>query len=159
MQANLSSAQMGELTSDSFAQEYPEIRQYYRDLGNMSLEVLFEGDRLRDFWTAVNIKWFGRPLRPEVPTLAIRMWCSKMQGHCSDASSLCMKFNRPGGCPNPSACRYLHTCLCCGSLEHGFHICPEALKLFFETKKFQSNFGLDPIPRASGPATPWRRFC
>ena len=152
-------AQIGELTSDAFAQEYPKLYQYCKDMAGMSYQMLSERDELRDFWNSPvvdkegqivqrrRILWYGRPLRPEIPTLAILT--SRMDGCRFKASKFCMFFNRPGGCQKESACWYLHNCLCCGSLEHGFKDCNMSHKLYQEAQKFQRIFGLDPLDPSS----------
>ena len=156
MPAKMSAAQIGELTSDAFAREYPELCDYFKDLDQMSFQMLFARDELHDFWSGPvvdkeghivqrrRILWNGCPLRPEIPTLAIRM-CSKMERHSSKTKSLCMRFNSAGCSADPGACGFLHVCLCCGSLEHGFRQCEMSHKLYQEAEKFQGNFGLDPL--------------
>ena len=161
MQANLSArtARIGELTSDAFAQEYPELCQYYKDMASMSYQMLFQRDELHDFWSGpvmndgrivqdVRIKWYGCPLRADIATLAIHM-CSKTEMDMTRARSLCMRFNSTGCCAGAWGCDFLHLCLCCGSTKHGFSSCERSRYLAEEAQKFQRIFGLDPLDPSS----------
>eukprot|EP00490_Sorites_sp_Unknown_P004513 CAMPEP_0114684478 /NCGR_PEP_ID=MMETSP0191-20121206/59155_1 /TAXON_ID=126664 /ORGANISM="Sorites sp." /LENGTH=479 /DNA_ID=CAMNT_0001967275 /DNA_START=18 /DNA_END=1457 /DNA_ORIENTATION=- len=148
-----------ELTSDAFAQDYPELFQYFRNLDAMSFQSLFDRDELRDFWSGPVVKggrmvqanrivWYNRPLRADVSTLTIQM-CTRTQMDVDQAKSLCMKFNSTGCCSNAWACDFLHLCLCCGSPEHGFSSCQIACKLYEDAQKFIGSFGLDPLDPSS----------
>ena len=157
MEVNLSAraAQIGELTSDAFAQEYPELCQYYKDMACMSFQMLFERDQLHDYWRGpvmkdgqivqdVRIIWYGRPVPAHLATLAIRM-CHQKQMEWTNAKSFCMRFNSIGCCATAWGCDFLHLCLCCGSKTHGVTSCQVYRKLYSEAQKFHGHFGYNPL--------------